>query len=153
MLEEWAIESLSHTRIWNGRWTVYMAILHFLVFECSCIWLSAWRFLYSSCIFFGHGWMASLLHLLSWSSLRVAFCWCCPRLYTSNSNFYLWLFVSCFRLHIFFLFLFYSPFSSLPYLFAFLHFFIPYYRLPQPHFLYTRRAPSHPDRPIRLQEQ
>lgn len=52
--------------------------------------------------------------------LRVFFCWCCPRLYTSCSYFSLWLSITCFRLHIFF-FLFYSPFSSLPYLFAFLY--------------------------------
>lgn len=49
--------------------------------------------------------------------------------------------MNCLRLYIFFVFLFYFPFSSLPYLFAFLHFLIPCYRLLRLHFLYTRRAP------------
>lgn len=109
-------------------------------FDFECSWMLE-VFLCNRCNFFGHGWMASLLHPLSWSSLRVASCWCCPPLYTSNLNLSLWLFVSCFRPHIFFLF----PVSILPSLLFLIlsHFSIcslPIYQLPQLH-LYTRRDP------------
>lgn len=51
--------------------------------------------------------------------LRVASCWCCSRLCTRNLNFSLWHFVSCFRPHIFFLFLFFSILPSLLFLIFF----------------------------------
>lgn len=74
--------------------------------------------------------------------LRVAFRWCCPSLaHKLYVYFSMWLSMNCLRLYIFFVFLFYFPFSSLPYLFAFLHFLIPWYRLLRLHFLYTRHAP------------
>lgn len=63
MLEEWAIQSLSHARIWKAdEQNIYRN------FTFSCFWMFlhltlCLRFLYNSCIFFGHGWMASLLHL------------------------------------------------------------------------------------------
>lgn len=70
-------------------------------------------FLYNSCIHFGHGWVASVLYLLRWTCLPMAFRWCCLCMYASRSNFSLSV---CVKPQIFFqcfIFLFYSPFSSL----------------------------------------
>lgn len=140
----WATDSLSHVRVSeradeqyvHGKLICFWMLLRMML----CL-----KSLCRRCILFGHGWTASVLHPLRWSSLRVAFCWCCSRLYSSNSNFSLWLFVSCFRPHIFFLFPFLSSllFSSLsvcfsPFLYSLLSI------TPQLHLLYTRRAPVPP---------
>lgn len=125
------------------EWAVDSAVQYSLL----CIWQSSCfpAFDALSCIFFGHGWMASVLHPLIWSSAR-GFLLVLPRLFSSCSCVSLWLSINCFRLYIFFFFPILPSllFSSLPYLFAFFHFFIPCYWLSQLHFLYTRRAPVPP---------
>ena len=156
----WAVEPLSRATVDYLRKlinTKYMEVWHVLGLECSCIWCTAWSFFFffcTSCIFFGYGWTASLLHPLSWSSLRVASCWCCSRLCTRNSNLSLWLFVSCFRPHIFFLFLLFSILPSPPYLFCISAFsLLPVIDYPDSSSCTSAVPPPLPDRPFRLQEQ
>lgn len=109
---------VSYKIFWNGRWTVFRWHLCFLVFECSCIWCSAWGFCVTAAFsLVMAGWPPYCI-LVGWSSLCVAFPRCCPRLYNCNSNFSLWRFVSCFSPHIFF-----SILSSLLFLIC-LHSFI-----------------------------